>query len=438
MRLELFFLGALALVQFAACSPIGGSGGQINDGGNSQSTGGNGGSAGAGNSGGGDGGVLFGGGPSGGAGGVISNGTSGPDDDQDMDGFTPNQGDCNDCDKNVNRAAVEVLTDLGQGGAGPGVPVDKDCDMLIDEADPDTMPCDSGLAIDGGPIEGARAIDLCKTAITPDEWGVIEATWIMADGSPGPVGNLNFDLGHGILAGFGTNVNVQKGEKLLAVSSGTARQPTDPGFSSVGGFSKGYGCNHPFGFPKESPSCGVAVTGGCFDSTGLQVKIRVPSNANGFSFNFNFYTYEWPGYVCSQFNDFFTAILSPFPAGQNDGNITFDNLNNPVSVNNAFVDVCGCLNGPPCFAGGKTFDCSLGNQFLMGTGFGADSEGVDHGSTHWLQTTAPAVPRSEITLQFIAYDSGDPVLDSTGLVDNFTWIAEPGTSVGTKPIEDPK
>jgi hypothetical protein len=38
----------------------------------------------------------------------------------------------------------------------------------------------------------------------------------------------------------------------------------------------------------------------------------------------------------------------------------------------------------------------------------------------------------------LAYDSGDGVLDSTGLVDSWEWIAEPGTPVGTEPVPDPK
>ncbi|MEZ4295027.1 MAG: choice-of-anchor L domain-containing protein [Polyangiaceae bacterium] len=391
----------------------------------------------AGGFGGGDGG-LFETGPSG-SGGGIPNCNSGPDDDADGDGFTPNTGDCNDCDKNVNPGAVEVIDD-GMGGAGGGgnVAVDEDCDGLIDDMDPDTQDCDAGLTVDGNPLDGAKAIDLCKVAAGPSEWGVMEAHWVMADGSP-PPGSANFDVGHGILSAFGPNVNVQRGQRMLGVSSGAARQPTDPGYQNVSGFSKGYSCTHPPGFPKESPSCGVAVTGGCFDSTGLELLIRAPTNANGFSFNFNFYTFEWPGYVCSQFNDFFTALLIPFPAGQSDGNITFDNLGNPVSVNNAFVEVCGCAGGPPCTAGGKTFDCSLGTAGLIGTGFGSDlAFGQDHGSTSWLLTQAPIAPGEVFTIRFVAYDSGDGVLDSTSLIDNFKWIAEPGTQVGTTPIPDPK
>lgn len=438
---KLSWVGALALLGLAACSANSSNAGAANSGGQSAQGGAGGAGTGGAGQGGGDGG-LFQSGPSGpGAGGSVSSCSSGPDDDQDLDGFTPSQGDCNDCDANVNPAAVEVLTGMGSGGAGggPGVPVDEDCDGLTDDMDPDLSPCDANLPIDGGPLDGAKAMDLCKTASGLKEWGVLEAHWVMADGSPPPGGNANFELGHGILTGFGPNVNVQRGASMLAVSSGAARQPNDPGYQNVSGFSKGYSCTHPQGFPKESPSCGVAVTGSCYDSTGLELLVRAPSNAQGFKFNFNFFTFEWPGYVCSTFNDFFTAILMPFPAGQTDGNITFDNFGNPVSVNNAFVEVCGCSGGPPCTAGGKTFDCSLGNAGLVGTGFGADlAFGQDHGSTSWLVTQSPITPGSVFTIRMVAYDSGDGVLDSTSLVDNFEWIAEPGTQVGTTPIPDPK
>ncbi len=419
---------------FAACDAGGGSTFQDDDG------------SGAGNVGGGDGGSTSnnsgGAGPGVGGfdpqgGGMPTPGCSDtdPTTDFDGDGYTENDGDCNDCDANVNPNAIEVMTPMGgQGGGnqggGPPAPADEDCDGMIDNV---PMACDSGIAIDSlDPMDGARAIGLCKVSNGTDEWGVADAQWTLPNGTPPPA-IPNFDLGHGILTAFGPNVSVQEGTAMLALSSGTARQPTDPGYQSVGGFSKGISnTGHPFGFPKESPSCGGAVTGACNDGVALQLTLRAPSNATGFRFNFNFYTYEWPVYVCSTFNDFYAAILEPFPMGQMDGNITFDNLANPISVNNAFFDVCGCSGGPPCTAGGITFNCALGDTELQGTGF----EG--HAATSWLQTTAPIDAGSEFTLRFLAYDSGDGALDSTGLTDNFEWLAEPGVSVGTEPVPDPK
>jgi hypothetical protein len=123
-----------------------------------------------------------------------------------------------------------------------------------------------------------------------------------------------------------------------------------------------------------------------------------------------------------------------------DGNISFDSLGNPVSVNNAFLSVCGCAGNPPnpCTAGGKTFTCPLGTAELMGTGFEDTFGGSNHhAATSWLRTTAPVTPGQEITITWTTYDSADGVLDSTTLIDNWLWIAEPGTQVETQPPPPP-
>ncbi|MBK8936456.1 MAG: putative metal-binding motif-containing protein [Polyangiaceae bacterium] len=356
-----------------------------------------------------------------------------PDDDIDGDGYTEAQGDCEDCDPNRNPNALEVPTEDGKA------PYDEDCDGDIDE--PPDPPCDAGIDVDEmDPRKAAEAIEICKVSTGPDDWGFVSAEWVMADGSPPPVDpNMaqRFHLGHGFVDDFGPNVDLRAGERMLVLSSGTARRPNDPGYQSVGGFSKGYSRAFAQGFPKESPACPGVTTGAPNDPTGVELVLRAPSNATGFSFDFDFYTYEWPGFVCSTFNDFFLAILEPFPPGQTDGNISFDGDGNPISVNNALLEVCGCEGNPPnaCMAGGKIFTCSLGNIELIGTGFGFDmSFGQDHGATSWLRTTAPVEGGSEVHLRFAVHDSGDGVLDSTTLVDNFEWIATPGTTVGTEPI----
>ena len=421
----------LSLTGLLACSPKG-SGSAVGGGAGSASTttttatGGSGGAAGGGI--GGLGGI--GGGVGGGSGGVINCVPAGPDDDVDGDGFTPAQGDCEDCDPDRNPNSIEVVTDPG------GTPYDEDCDGETDEDD--TVLCDAAIAVDDlDPYSAVRAIELCKTAADDKDWGVVSAQWTLADGTAPPQGILQaFHLGHGMLSGFGPNVTMQAGDRMLALSSGTARQPNDPGFKDVGGFAKNYTCAQPIGFPKESPACPNVTTGEPNDSAGLLVEIRPPSNATGFSFDFKFYTYEWPGFVCSSYNDFFIALLTPFPNGQMDGNIAYDKMGNPVSVNNAFIEACGCPGNPPvpCEAGGKTFECPLGDIELLGTGFGFDAGGFgqDHGATGWLRTNAPIENKGQaITVQFAVYDSSDGVLDTTTLIDNWRWLASPGVTVGT-------
>jgi hypothetical protein len=189
------------------------------------------------------------------------------------------------------------------------------------------------------------------------------------------------------------------------------------------------------GFPKESPACPGVVTGQPHDGVALEVELVAPTNAKGFSFTFNYFTYEWPDYICSQFNDFFVALLYPVPMGQADGNISFDSKGNPVSVNNAFLTVCG----PPGVYGGKAFSCAQGDAALLGTGFGKDAAlAQDHGSTYWLETQAPVGQHETFTLRWAVYDSGDGILDTTALVDDFQWVANAGVTVATTPVVAPK
>lgn len=188
----------------------------------------------------------------------------------------------------------------------------------------------------------------------------------------------------------------------------------DPGYVGAAdpGFDKGYGGNHPDGFPKGAVSCiGVCPAGGDpRDAAALEVKLRVPVVAQGLSFDFKFYTSEYPTWICSQYNDLFVAILDPIPPGLPEGNIAFDALGNPVSVNSGFLEVCAPDPGAACYM------CYGGTAELQGTGF----EG--HGATGWHTTMAPVDPGSLITLRFAIYDSGDGAFDSTVLIDNFRWL----------------
>jgi hypothetical protein len=345
----------------------------------------------------------------------------------------------------VNPGAVDVGAEP-DGDGGMTMPTDSDCDGKITLYDP----CDDGLDLASmNAMDAAKAVELCtvQDPKNPKKWGVRTAKWVLPDGAPlatlDPIYVPAYHLGHGILPAFGPNVKVQAGKRMLGLSSGTARQPTDSDYKDVGGYIKGYECGSPEGFPKESPACPGVTTGACMDAAALEVVIHTPSNALGFKFDFDFLTFEWPNYICSTFNDFFVANLSPIPKGQTDGNISFDSVGNPVSVNNAFLSVCGCDKGPPCTAGGKNFSCALGTAGLQGTGFDMasskdDSKTKIHGSTYWLVSKAPVTPSSDITIRWSVYDSSDGLLDSTTLIDNWQWIATPGTTVATDPVPVPK
>jgi hypothetical protein len=350
-----------------------------------------------------------------------------PDLDGDGDGWTGASGDCNDCTHLMNPGALDYA----------GNNIDEDCNGAPDDT---VLTCDDQLGIDSADgVDAARAMGLCHMS-NGQTWGVVAAEYVTVDGGPPPGGD--FHLGHGILSDFGAVVKPQEGAKLFAVSSGAARDPGDGGYQDPSGFDKLYTTGAAPGFPKESPSCPGVTTGIAHDSIALRLRIKTPTNAMSLSFNVNMYTYEFPGYICSEFNDFITAILAPAPQGVADatcaggvpcGNISFDSQGNPLSVNAGFLEVCDAQS-----AGGKNFDCVLGPGELAGTGFDAASGFENHAATGWLQTSAPiGVPGEEITIEFGAWDSGDGVLDTTGLFDNFRFELEE-TPTQTAPIDNPK
>jgi hypothetical protein len=335
---------------------------------------------------------------------------------------------------------VDVAPDVDGGDADVGGEADfaPDLDVEPDDlAEPDggidddgatdVLPhvaCDDGLAIDSAdPLAAAHAIGFCDESVS--------ARWVLPDGSTPPAGS-GFDVGHGILPDFGPNVAPREGASLLALSSGTARRPTDPGYQSA--FDKGYMGPAPVGFPRESPFCPGVTAGEAHDGIGLEVTVQVPPGATGFAFDSSFYTRDFPDYVCSTYNDFFLALLSPIPMGLTDGDIVFDGSGDPISVNTPFLQACTCSAGPPCPAGGISFDCPLGIAVLQGTGFDDPVPSFSGAATGWLETRVPASAGTNIQLRFVIYDSGDGTLDSTALVDNFRWLTEPGVTMSTTPV----
>lgn len=337
----------------------------------------------------------------------VNNTSTDLDRDTDGDGY-PLRLDCNECDPNINVGAF----DLANNG------IDEDCSGTADDEPKD---CDKDLPLSApDAFHGARAIGLCKSATTADMWGVVRAEWVRPDGSA-----QTERLSEGALPKFGAT-SPQAGAAMLAISTGSARSPSQPGYRSVTGWTKGYTSGTPAGYPKESKRCASAtppVFGSSFDGAALRVRVRVPSNAKSFKFQQNFFTFEFPNYICKEFNDFFVTIMDPKPAGLPDGNIAFDQDGNPISVNNSLLQVCA-----PQVVGDTKFPCPLGEKSLAGTGFDG------HAATGWLTTTAPVekLRGREITLMWTIWDQGDGNLDSTALIDGFEWSVEAKTA-GTIP-----
>jgi hypothetical protein len=361
--------------------------------------------------------------------------------DLDKDGFSPADGDCEEQSPQINPGAY----DFPENGH------DEDC--MNGDATVAEDGCDDALAIDSrDPKDGARALGLCRfTTEDSKQWGVVSARYVQASGVGGPA-----DLSQiGLLPGLGV-VGPRQGTSMLAISSGVARAPDQPDYTDDCDAYSLDPSDPPDGYPKQSPACPDAQFGNVYDAAALELVIRTPRNAKSLAFDSNFYTYEYPDYICMEFNDFFVAMLDPKPAMLPDGNILFDQDGNPVSVNNSLLQVCA-----PGSHGGKDFPCPQGVGLLENTGFGGESSCASNAAsslpglfgpifggppdagantdaeagaaTGWLHTTAPVEAGSIITLRFAIWDSGDGILDSLALIDNFAWSVETPV-VETKPV----
>jgi len=373
--------------------------------------------------------------------------------DHDGDGWSDADGDCNDCNKFINPGAYDV----------PNDGIDEDCNGTPDD---EPAGCDgklaSSAAVTTAGTDGAQAMDLCRntTASPPlpmKTWGLISADYVLPDGSntpqPAPASysamygcsydTSSFLLGFGILGPkYGTMNVPQQGSRMLGLSTGTARVPADGSYiacNDVGpppspGYDKCYVNGAPNGFPGQTPACPGVFFGQAHDGAALRLVIRVPTNAVTMSFDSNFFSYEFPTYVCSPYNDTYVVIMTPAPVGEpptaND-NIAFDSMGNIISVNAGFLTVCD----PNSMAGTTTYPCPEGSYKLAGTGFGMDStstekggDGMDHASTDWLTTTVSvsALAGKQITLLFAVWDSTDGILDTTVLIDNLHWTFATG------------
>ena len=379
-----------------------------------------------------------------------------PSVDMDGDGWTPNDGDCDDCDPNVNPGAIDVLHVPDAGAPFWG---NEACD-----GNKGAKPCDGSLALtDTSADDGARAIELCQftqesPALPMKTWGVISAAYVHADGTTMSPGKQV-----GIQSAWGSHVHVQGGARMLVISSGHARLPGQSGECDSVDCQTSSNDNPPPGYPLDNPDC--PVTPNINDDVGLQLKIRAPTNATGYSFSFKFYSFEFPFYVCDSYNDQFVALVSPppmgalVPSGSTFGDISFDSQHHPVSVNLGFFDVCdphdkveyandcqgnnGCFGGPcPACPSPPNPYCPSGTNELLGTGFDSWNPGIggiSAGATSWLTSQAPVKGGQELTIRFAMWDSGDQDFDSTTLIDNFQWIANGSdVTVVTNPIPMPQ
>ncbi len=344
-----------------------------------------------------------------------------PSKDNDGDGFLYAD-DCDDTRRDVNPGAFEV----------PGNGVDDDCNGKVDETSCD----DADIPLDTTDAYAlANAIGLCqRTKEGERRWGLLEARVLRVDGTAG-VDRVQ----HGVLAGFGPGLAPRAGKKLLALSSGTARLPGQPGFITprVPSYVGKSEVTPPPGFPRNTLGCDEPSAKTANDSVELRLKIRVPTNATGLRFAFDFYSSEYIAWVCSEYNDTFVTLLETGAKldPKHAGNVCFDAKGNPVNVNSGFFEAC-----TPGVSDKTTFPCARGTKELVGSGFFDPLEPRQGGATGWLVTAAPVLPGETITLRFAIWDTGgnpadddstvgDHILDSTVLLDDFAWtVGTPGTA----------
>ena len=146
------------------------------------------------------------------------------------------------------------------------------------------------------------------------------------------------------------------------------------------------------------------------DYTEIRFSATVPDTVTSFSYDFAFFSTEYPFYYGSAFNDMYVGWL------QSEiwtGNISFDEMGNPISLNAGFLDYRDDAGTLPALAG----TCMR-----------------YHAGTKWLSTTAGVVPGEQITVVFAIFDLSDSILDSYVFLDNFQWGCDGDSKPTTKPV----
>lgn len=332
----------------------------------------------------------------------------------------------------------------GAAEAGETAPV-----TTADATDESSSGKDSGFYFDVGgstdlPFDpdacGAPPLVACDNGNNDDPWNAIElncpgGTQVdgLQQGDPLAYHIHDGDLGTFVPAPFPPRA----GNKFLVMSSGHAADITTPGATSSNN-NDGFvddGADLPFPMLSNrvdaletcTDDVGLVGTGDCsntiqdqweqgngaFDWVEMRFEATVPANTTGFSYDLAFFSYEYPVYYQSQFNDMYIAWLE----SENwTGNISFDEAGAPISLNAGFLDYKDAPNMYDCPA-----PCNAPE--LAGTSM------VGHAGTKWLTTTAGVTPNEDITVIFALFDMSDPSLDSFVLIDNFHWGCQGGPPV---------
>jgi hypothetical protein len=260
--------------------------------------------------------------------------------------------------------------------------------------------------------ELANALGACAPSL-------MAASFRLSDGSAPDSTVLGYmsNSQSGIFDAFGTGGMLPTaGGRMIALSSGTAREPLQPSWtdpdavgSSFHGPSTGpavYTSAHGDGFPG-----GLGCPGGpntTNDSIGLRLTLEVPESATRLVFDWRYLVADWPEWVCTNFVDNFLAIVitgssEELPA---DRNVAIDSAGYPINVNTSYMVDC---NG-----------CSGGTGALAGTGYPVN----DSAATEWHTAAVPVVGGETLVLDLMTFDVGDHAWDNLVLLDGLRWLAD--------------
>jgi hypothetical protein len=150
--------------------------------------------------------------------------------------------------------------------------------------------------------------------------------------------------------------------------------------------------------------------GSANDYTEVRIVAAVPMTNNSLNYDFAFFSTEYPFYFGSAFNDMYVGWLE---SESWTGNISFDTMGNPISLNAGFLDFRD--------DGGSLAE--FGGTCMR-----------QHAGTKWLQSVAPVTPGETITLVLAVFDLSDSILDSYVFLDNFGWGCDGDDTPSTTPV----
>ena len=255
----------------------------------------------------------------------------------------------------------------------------------------------------------AQALGACPPSLTA-------ASYRLSDGSaPGAPALLDMsDKQSSILDAFGTGGVVPRaGGAMVALSSGTARDATQPGFVPT---QPGNAYTHPSTGPTQFmsahgnlfPGLGDCPDGAnsTNDSVGLRLEFTVPAGADRLVFDWRYFTADYPEWVCSAFEDYALAIVvtGTSPSLPVDRNVMLDSAGRPISTDSVDIDYCT--------------GCSAGTAELLNTGYPAN----EAGATGWRTASIPVVPEETLVVHLLVFDVSDNSFDNLVLFDNLRWL----------------